>query len=289
MQTNLHRRTGTSAATVSGRRDGDVPAVATPDPAPSIVPIQARGTRPPLIWVGLRREVLLLKRALGPDQPLLAISIEELEERDDFAGYARQVAEAVCAAYPRDAYCLGGSCTAGTLAYEIGVQLRAAGKLISLIVLLDAVNPVKLRSLSRWRARLSKLSFDIRQIVRHGDGDRLNYIGGKLKGLVRLIRTSEADPSSWIEGPIQARIERSAYAYSAPALECDVLFLQPEEHATLDDRSGSWKDVVRGRLEVCRVPGSHITMTHRTRGEAVAGRIRDALLHAELRAGSMTA
>ena len=264
--------------------DRDCPRASDASPAwpSSIVPIRRRGWRPPLLWIDLCLELVPLFRSLGPDQPVVAVSVDNLRSSVDIPGFARQLAAVICAEYPQPSYNLGGYCTLGMVAYELAHQLRAAGKSVPVIVMVDTVNPGAAPSSSLARMLWSHTIYHFRQIFRKAKKDRAAYVLGRLKGLARLLGLAPPAPSPWLPHSIRAEIERAAYRYSAPTTELNVVLLQPSERIEVYDRAASWVNVVRGGLEVHDLPGQHVTMMRVPNVHVMAGLIRDAVLSAHV-------
>ena len=113
-----------------------------------LVPIQPRGSRPPLYCVhAVGGHVLFyrdLAHHLGPDQPVYALQARGLDGKQ---APSRRVEE-MAACYVKEIrklqrmgpYSLGGYSFGGTVAFEMARQLQAAGQKVSLVALLDSDN-----------------------------------------------------------------------------------------------------------------------------------------------------
>ncbi len=110
-----------------------------------LVPIQVRGTRPPLFLVHPAGASPLcyavLARGLGPDQPVHGLQPRGLEDDEPFltniedmaAHYIRRIREID----PHGPYRLGGWSLGGIIAYEMAVQLHAAGREVDFLGMID--------------------------------------------------------------------------------------------------------------------------------------------------------
>jgi amino acid adenylation domain-containing protein len=112
----------------------------------SLVPIQPRGTRPPLFCIhavgGNVLEYYDLARYLGDDQPFYGLQAYGLDGHhapharieDMAAHYVKEIREF----QPDGPYFLGGRSLGGVIAYEMSCQLRAQGAEVRLLALLDS-------------------------------------------------------------------------------------------------------------------------------------------------------
>ena len=111
-----------------------------------LVPVQAKGSRPPLFLVhGAGGDVLWgyanLAKHMSPDQPIYGIKSRGqigLEEYDDIEDMARFYLEQVRKLQPHGPYFLGGYCFGGNVAYEMARQLRSQGERVAQLLLIDA-------------------------------------------------------------------------------------------------------------------------------------------------------
>lgn len=134
-----------------------------PDEASSLVPIQPKGSRPPLFLVhgvggGMFWGYANLSRGLGQDQPVFAFrsrGLDGLPERGSIGEMAERYVSDLRAFQPVGPYRLGGYCFGGVIAYEMARQLRAQGEETSLLALIDCAPPNTDYSLTRrsWSPR----------------------------------------------------------------------------------------------------------------------------------------
>ncbi len=111
-----------------------------------LVPVQARGSRPPLFLVhGAGGDVLWgyanLAKYMHSDQPVYGIKSRGqigLEEYHDIERMARYYLEQIRALQPRGPYYLGGYCFGGNIAYEMARQLLADNERVAEVLLIDA-------------------------------------------------------------------------------------------------------------------------------------------------------
>jgi thioesterase domain-containing protein len=126
---------------------------------------------------------------LAPDQPVLGLcapAAGELGARPSLEQLAERHVREITDAQPAGPYLIAGECTGGALAYEIAQQLRAAGREVALLALVDAFAPGQPR-LARFmprpvyrvahRARI--LGFHAGNLVRLGMRAKLAYAASK--------------------------------------------------------------------------------------------------------------
>src|SRR6185295_18712292 len=110
-----------------------------------LVPVQPKGSRPPLFLVhGAGGDVLWgyanLAKHLHPEQPLYGIKsrgrlgLDEFDRLEEMASY---YLEEIRAVQPRGPYYLGGYCFGGNVAYEMARQLRERGEQVAFVALID--------------------------------------------------------------------------------------------------------------------------------------------------------
>jgi len=81
-----------------------------------------------------------LARALGPDQPFYGLQLPDLEvlgPTPTVEAMAAHYVAAIAAVSPVGPYALGGWSLGGAIAYEMACQLRAAGREVDLLALID--------------------------------------------------------------------------------------------------------------------------------------------------------
>jgi aspartate racemase len=111
----------------------------------SLVPIQPKGSKPPLYCVhGAEGNILIyrdLSIQLGEDQPLYGLQTTGLDGTQPlltrFEEMAALYIREIKTVQPEGPYYLAGYCLGGALAYEMAQQLRAAGEKVGLVALFE--------------------------------------------------------------------------------------------------------------------------------------------------------
>jgi amino acid adenylation domain-containing protein len=252
-----------------------------------VVPIQARGERPPMFLVhGLGGNVLgyqALCRCIDPGQPVYGLQAVGLDGSRvplrHVADMARHYIEEVQKVQPHGPYFLGGLSLGGVIALEMAHQLRAKGEAVKALLLLDAYayGEEKLGSVgSRLRRRLQLLSERLRvhsrNLFRRDFRGKVRYVRGKIHTLKRrlrwMIRSSRYQ--SYLRGrgdlpKVYDDVAQAAWLavkeYTPRPLDADALLLRAKDEPFLrfNDRTLGWSRIIMGKLQVVEVRGDHLT------------------------------
>ena len=110
------------------------------------VPIQPHGSLAPLFVVGGFPAFTQLARHLGEDQPLIGLTVpDELKMRLPYnlAEFAAHQVNSILRVQKDGPYLVAGFSAEGTLAYEVAQQLKAAGREVGLLVMVDTSCPAQ--------------------------------------------------------------------------------------------------------------------------------------------------
>ncbi len=152
---------------------------------PAVVPVQPRGSRPPLFWVRGGSFLLPLARRLGTDQPLLGIHLPPADAGKLATPYtlediARALIVRMREVQADGPYYVAGLCVNGVIAYEIARQLTAQGHEVALLGLFDAQNPAFYQDFSQegrlrllWKRAQTQFANLKRQKLSEFAGERL--------------------------------------------------------------------------------------------------------------------
>ena len=139
-------------------------------PEERVFPLRREGTGLPLILVDAGPMYRALVRKLGNDQPVYGMALprfSDLPKNFTVVDIAANLVDALCASGVQGPYCLAGWSSAGVLAYEMARQLRARGKEVALLVLLDTSNPAYIRSFLGWKATPVRFWFFLEKLYYH--------------------------------------------------------------------------------------------------------------------------
>ena len=126
---------------------------------PALIPVQTRGTRPPLFCVA-RPNVnalgyLMLSRELGSDQPVYGLQVQLEEDPaidfndEQIRNTATEYIRAIRTVQPHGPYHLIGQCQGAYIAFEMVRQLEADGERAAFLGILDAW--IEENTRHRWR------------------------------------------------------------------------------------------------------------------------------------------
>lgn len=246
----------------------------------SLVPVQPRGSRPPLFLVhGAEGNVLLylqLARHLGSDQPVYGLQSQGLNGDGRFHASIEEMAshyvKELIIFQPDGPYFLGGYCLGGTLALEMAQQLSAQGKRVGLVIMIDTYN---VNTISQ--SKLDRLAFLhlLQNVWFHGANlfslrakDRWKFLNEKLDvARVRLairLRASYYSLSAWGSSKTQKKYphllvkranDRAVFQY-VPRPYCGrVAVMRSKGYFWgLNDPGLGWGSVVRDGLEIREMP-----------------------------------
>lgn len=265
---------------------------APPREWPCLVPLQTLGSKPPFYCVSWAEgEVLAYARLaarLGPSRPVYGLRRDRLEDRSPrytrVEEMAAQYVDEIVAARPNGPYHLGGLSGGAFVAFEMARQLRAAGREVGVLALLEPPR------LGRRDGRPDAAP----------DPGRLRNTGG----LLRKLRVYRAKWQLWRPEERVADLRRQAATlFRGEAREAaadplaDVLnHVEPfvpqpyPGRATLvlarherfrRERLREWQALVAGGLEVRVVPGIHAAIVQEPFVRVLARTIEECLTAAE--------
>lgn len=275
-----------------------------------IVPIRRQGSRPPFFCVhGNGGDVIgfhHLSRHLGEDQPFYAIQsigwdgkMVPFTRSDDMA--AHYVA-AIRKVQPEGPYYIGGYSFGGRIACYMARALKAAGEEVALLALIDSSNHVGrvYASLDEWLQRQAATKGLRRglQTLRYGWFRTRKLCDSGYGHLRRAIlfriwdhyRSSGRTLPRILRRPDSAnRLVRLEHA-TMPPFDGDAVYFRATSGWRLKDAPDlrdSWHRVIKGRLEVRPIPGSHATAIQETHAEFLACELADSIDRAMAPAGPM--
>lgn len=248
---------------------------AAPPEETALVPIRPQGDRRPLFCVhpagGTVFCYLALARHLDPEQPVYGLQAIGIDGQQAPQGTVTEMAAhyvaAIRSAQTSGPYAVCGWSSGGILAYEVARQLEAAGQQISLLALFDAA----IRSDEGEYTQEDVLAMllmmfpgDSRQEVEalrnSSVAEQLTYFEQRAKSARLILEGADHSQIRFIHDVFQANV--GAIASYRPRPYCGkVTLFRAATAATPMHRDPllGWGKLV-GEVEICEVPGDHVTM-----------------------------
>jgi acyl-CoA synthetase (AMP-forming)/AMP-acid ligase II/thioesterase domain-containing protein/nucleoside-diphosphate-sugar epimerase len=254
-----------------------------------LVPMQTQGSRPAFFGThplfGLVYPYAGLARELGTDQPFYALQARAYlpgqQAHASIEDMARDYVRAIREAQPQGPYYLGGWSFGSLIAMEMAQQLQTAGETVGCLVIIDQATD----SLERFfdevpvRIKLERFFSIVGDAMRAYDPYYARHAGW-LSRLARPVKLWRFIRSVFLPmvriGMINTGIARN---YQLKPYQGNVALLHtgdPEFTRITDERLG-WDRLVRGRVDVYRIPGNHLTLHEPPNVAVLAAALTDAL------------
>ncbi|HLU39636.1 MAG TPA: SDR family NAD(P)-dependent oxidoreductase [Planctomycetota bacterium] len=262
----------------------------------TLVPIQPRGTRPPLYCAagqgGNAMNLRHLAVHLGEDQPFYGLQARGVDGRlrphETVEAMAEEYIADVRRFQPNGPYFIGGYSGGGTVAFEMARQLTAAGETVAALILLDSHSP----SMPE-RTRLERMRMHMRRLIEQGPSYAFDKLKERLmhrelwalrRLLVRpLARVfpdrfrSDTMVFSWIDA--FTRYEAQPWPGRAHLFRVPIDESRQWTGVKMEDDLG-WRHLV-GELVVTEVSGDHNSMCEEPHVRVLADAVRACLEEAQ--------
>lgn len=247
--------------TVAGLADGLLGDGWAP-PADGTLTVNGDGTRVPVFAIcglyGHALRLLLVGRALGPDQPLHALQPPAMDwttvGATTIPQMAAHYADVIRRRCPLGPYHLLGTSFGGVLAFEVARLLRAGGAEVGVLALVDTRPPACVVD-GRPQAPPRAADRDVAIAGARADHDPLVAMGGRV--------------AAQHDAALARHVLREPHEGRILLLACE----QPAV-APADDRRLLWRSFATGGLRVAPVPGWHGSFHRDPQLSAVAAAVR---------------
>jgi len=169
-----------------------------PEPRPwsPLVPIQPRGSRPPLFWLpgGYGTSVLQFKEVsllLGSDQPVYGFEAKMPEADQELESIPQRAAHFIRemrSLQPQGPYSLVGFCGGGYVAFEMAQQLLAEGQEVAFLGIVDCPVP---NHLIRWpgkaRLRAERVVWRVGHFLERGPKGIAQWAAERSKSVIQAV------------------------------------------------------------------------------------------------------
>ncbi|PPE67846.1 non-ribosomal peptide synthetase [Caldimonas caldifontis] len=260
--------------------------------AASIVCLQPRGTEPPLYCVCGVHIYQPLAERLAPHTPVFGLFVPAelgfLDARSDPLRAAVTV-EQIAADYvrvlrehqPDGPYRLAGLSFGGLLAYEMAQQLRQQGDEVQCVMLFDTSCPQ-----GRWALAGRWLRWQYQRLSSQGWAG-LWRAGARRLGQLRTLLAPRLGPMHRLDADAREDLaqahardriyQRARRLYRPRELTVPVLLVRASDSPSPDPDLG-WHHCVR-RLDLCVVPGDHLSILQPPGVDRLASHLRHTLQH----------
>ena len=232
--------------------------------------------------------------------------IAKLKDRD-LECIAEQFVQGIRERCPEGPYMLAGWCAHGLLAYETARQLQAQGHKVAQLLLLETVNPVRMKQYSGWKRSIARvqlklhlLKFEYAYLQQLNSTQTRDYIAGRTarkigrirQSLLRVLKATKFYPE--LEDPAAGNPLDVLYAASAKyrpkPYSGPVVLIRSTQRTfgfghVLDL---GWSDILGQNLEIRETPGNHYTIYMEPNVDALANKMNTCLRQAEEQAAPMS-
>jgi len=242
-----------------------------------LIPIQPRGSKPPLFCVhGIGGNVLNyreLAKCLGENQPFYALQAQGLDGKQPVLFRVEDMADRylqeVRSVQPHGPYALGGLSFGGMVALEMASRLQRQGEDVALVALFETFAG---REMTRKEL--------LRKMLRLPPWQTFYFILRKIVGnLLHKWRFGLDPPLTEEIKQVQRGCQEAARVYVPPVFEGRLAFFQPKIRSlrSVNDETAGWGAWARGGLEICTVPGNHISMLRQPNVKVLAQDLNECL------------
>ena len=231
---------------------------------------------------------------------LRASLIGKLKDQGSLESIAEQFVQSIRERRPEGPYMLGGWCAHGLLAYEIARQLQAQGQKVAQLLLLETVNPVRMKQYSGWKRTIARtqlklhlLKFEYAYLQQLNSTQTRSYIAGRTAQKVARLRQSlrrvlkatkfypELEEAS-AGNPLDTLYAASAKYHPRPYRGPVVLIRSTKRTFGFGHVLDlGWSEVLGPNLEICETPGNHYTIYMEPNVNALANKMDLCLRKAE--------
>ncbi|MCE9567893.1 MAG: amino acid adenylation domain-containing protein [Planctomycetes bacterium] len=263
-----------------------------------LVPLQTEGIKPALFLIaGAGGHVFAFHqfaRLLGSDQPtygLKAVGVDGSEHPlESMKEIASRYLKEILHSRPNGPFIIGGYSIGAIIAFELALQLRAAGMEVPRVIVFDMLAPGYPRKPALPRRTWSHL---VRFVMSRGKiaylKDRYRRLRGRVLGLLNLHRL-DAPGVPGMDVVPQENLKRvwgaltKAHEHYWPSGMYDgrvVLFASntPEDWpgCVFDDDAKGWSRWTTGGVEIHTVHAGHLEMFHESNQRVIAALLREAI------------
>ncbi|MGA8763862.1 MAG: amino acid adenylation domain-containing protein [Candidatus Sulfotelmatobacter sp.] len=256
----------------------------------AVVPIQPKGSLPPLFWVRGGPRFRLLAQKLGLKRPFLGVDLPYADgiqlavpyRLEDIATY---LIEAMREVQPQGPYYLSGLCVNAVIAYEMAQQLVRQGETVALVAMIDAHNHAYYRNPFKDGRYTARIKYHLSNLLRMDAGetsaylvDRLDEARRKIERITWRLTTDRGGHSDDRFRNSDSIVHPAFSRYEPQPYPGKITLLQSSEwpKSPYFDFKVGW-DGLAGSIDFHRVPGDHAYMFDDPNVNAVAALLQSHL------------
>jgi aspartate racemase len=251
----------------------------------AIIPIQPKGSRPPLFWIRGGPRFRLLAEKLGTEQPLFGLDLPFMDGAKLPVPYRMQdiaalLVRALQEEQPHGPYSLAGLCVNAVLAYEVARQLVQKGEKVGLLAMFDGHNHAYYRNPfkdERYTARIKHhLSNLLRMEVRETPSYVLERLDEARRKIERITWQLMSDHGADRMRNTDSIVHPAFHRYDPQPYAGRLVLLQSSDWPSgpFFDFKAGWDHLVAGGIEFHCIPGDHPSMFTEPNVNLVAERLR---------------
>ncbi|MGI9543935.1 MAG: amino acid adenylation domain-containing protein [Cyclobacteriaceae bacterium] len=270
---------------------------------PSLVPVQPKGSSPPLFLVHGAEGNVLLYRELAQilnryDQPVYALQSQGLDGRSSFIPQMEEMAQhyvdEIIKKFPDGPYFLGGYCLGGTIAFEMARQLQKMGKQVGPVIMLESYNIQSIDFSKRTRLsvlynKFQNLLYHFENLMKANNKSKfflIKYQAERARFSVALDRLKErfkngfkkVSDSDYIHLKIAELNDKAQLAYKPTGFDGKIVLIKPDKFFKgLDDPQFGWQGLASQGVELRKLPISPRGMLVEPFAEMLAKEINEAI------------
>ncbi len=255
----------------------------------SMVPLRTGGDSPPLYCLAGIHVYQRLADSLGRDCPVFGVYvsaeravIDETAADTSIEQWAMAYRDAIVQHQPNGPYQLAGISIGGVLAVETARLLRAQGREVSIVVLLDSILPSGIR-----RSRTKWLWWQLRRVLGEGLVPFLSRVRRRVSHKQELRQVAGADRGEFNENKLGQVLRRERafvrainnFEAQLKPYEGDVVLMRATDRSHFGPAvelspDYGWGKCLAGRLETRDVPGDHMSLVEAEHVDRLAEALR---------------
>lgn len=255
-----------------------------------IIPVQPQGSLPPLFGVhvlGRNEEYYRpLARVLGPDQPVLGLTVGLLTQDTPIGveATARCYFEDIQRHYPEGPVSLAAVSLGSYIAFELARQLHDAGRDVRMLALFDAEGPggrSRLKGKARLLAHGRRLRSEGMGYLLHILSNRLTDLRNRVEKTRVRMASAKGEAAPLTISTFVAANELAVQAYDAQPIDIPLTIFRASENVFDSPESAAdglgWASVAQAGFDLIDVPGDHLSILQPPNVEQLATQMQRAM------------